>query len=88
MIFVPRDVDRLDAEMVDTDLGPLLVTGIEQTVLDLAHRPDRDGVGDEVRAAVALLMDRADPAVLTELAGRQRLHAALARATAWTVPDR
>jgi predicted transcriptional regulator of viral defense system len=88
VIFIPRDVERLDAELMDTDLGPLLVTGIEQTVLDLAHRPDRDGVGDEVRAAVALLMDRADPAVLTELAERQRLRAALARATAWTAPDR
>jgi predicted transcriptional regulator of viral defense system len=88
VIFVPRDVERLDAELMDTDLGPFLVTGIEQTVLDLAHRPDRDGVGDEVRAAVALLMDRADRAVLTELAGRQRLRAALARANAWTAPDR
>ena len=84
VVFVPRDVARLDAELMDTDLGPLLVTGIEQTVLDLAHRPDRDGVGDEVRSAVAALMDRADPAVLTELAARQRLRAALARATKWT----
>jgi predicted transcriptional regulator of viral defense system len=84
VVFVQRDVRRLDAELMDTDLGPLLVTGVEQTVLDLAHRPDRDGVGDEVRSAVAALMDRADPAVLTELAARQRLRAALARATTWT----
>jgi len=88
VIFIPRDVERLDAELMDTDLGPLLVTGVEQTILDLAHRPDRDGVGDEVRAAVSVLMDRADPAVLTELAGRQRLRAALARATTWTAANR
>ena len=88
VVFVPRDVGRLDAELMDTDLGPFLVTGIEQTVLDLAHRPDRDGVGDEVRAAMGLLMGRADPAVLTELAKRQRLRAALARANAWTADDR
>jgi predicted transcriptional regulator of viral defense system len=84
VVFVPRNVARMDAELMDTDLGPLLVTGVEQTVLDLAHRPDRDGVGDEVRSALAALMDRADPAVLTELAARQRLRAALARATTWT----
>ena len=57
MIFVPRDVERLDAELMDTDLGPLLVTGIEQTILDLAHRPDRDGVGEETRAAAMTLID-------------------------------
>jgi predicted transcriptional regulator of viral defense system len=83
VVFIARNVERLDAELMDTDLGPLLVTGIEQTVLDLAHRPDRDGVGEEVRAAVATLMNRADPALLAELAERQRLRAALARATAW-----
>jgi predicted transcriptional regulator of viral defense system len=88
VIFVPRNVDRLDAELMDTDLGPLLVTGVEQTVLDLAHRPDRDGVGDEVRSAVVTLMDRADAVVLAELAAGQRLRTALARATAWTAASR
>ena len=88
VIFVPRDVERLDAELMDTDLGPLLVTGIEQTVLDLAHRPDRDGVGEDVRSAISTLMSRAAPALLTELAGRQRLRAALARANAWAAADR
>ena len=88
VIFVPRNVERLDAELMDTDLGPLLVTGVEQTVLDLAHRPDRDGVGDEVRSAVAALMDRADAVVLAELAAGQRLRTALARATAWTAASR
>ena len=37
--FVKRDTARLDAERIDTPLGPALVTTPEQTVLDLAHRP-------------------------------------------------
>ena len=39
VVFVKRNVPRLDAEQVQTDLGPTLVTTVEQTVLDLAHRP-------------------------------------------------
>ena len=38
--FVERNTDVLDAELMTTDLGQCLVTTPEQTVLDLAHRPN------------------------------------------------
>lgn len=78
--FVRRDVARLDAERLPTELGTALATGIEQTVLDLAHRPRLGGVDAEARAAVASLWPRADPDVLDYLASQQRLRAALERA--------
>ena len=78
--FVRRDVARLDAERLPTDLGTALVTGVEQTLLDLAHRPDIGGVEAEAWAAVTALWPRADPEVLEQIAGEQRLRAALKRA--------
>lgn len=78
--FVRRDVARLDAERLPTDLGTALVTGVEQTLLDLAHRPDIGGVEAEAWAAVTALWPRADPDVLEQIAGDQRLRAALKRA--------
>lgn len=81
--FVRRDVAAVDAERVDTDLGPALVTGVEQTLLDLTHRLDLGGIPDEARAAVRALWPRADPATLAELAGAQRRKATLERARRW-----
>ncbi len=78
--FVKRETAVLEAERVLTDLGSALVTSVEQTILDLAHRPQLGGVQDEACAAVRALWIRADQAVLTELAAAQRLRAALARA--------
>lgn len=78
--FVRRDVARLEAERLPTDLGTALVTGVEQTLLDLAHRPDIGGVEAEAWAAVTALWPRADPEVLEQIAGDQRLRAALERA--------
>lgn len=83
VVFVRRDTDGLDAERVRTDLGPALMTGIEQTVLDLAHRPELGGVPDEARAAVRVMLPRCDPGLLDELAARQRRRASLGRARAW-----
>lgn len=82
VVFVRRNTDGLDAERVRTDLGSALVTRIEQTVLDLAHRPELGGVPDEARAAARDLLPRCDPALLDELAVRQRRRASLARARA------
>ena len=81
--FIRRDTARLDAERVTLDLGPGLVTTVEQTVLDLARRPDLGGVEPEARAAVAALWPRADPGQLHEIAAAQRLGAALERARSW-----
>ena len=69
---------------MSTDLGGALVTTAEQTLLDLAHRPNLGEVPDEARAAVRALWPRVDPATLEELAGEQRLRSALRRARTWT----
>lgn len=79
VLFVRRALDSLDAERVTTDLGTALVTSVEQTVLDLAHRPGLGGVPAEARAAVLALWLRCDPKRLGELAVGQRLGAALER---------
>ncbi|MGH3450713.1 MAG: type IV toxin-antitoxin system AbiEi family antitoxin, partial [Haloechinothrix sp.] len=78
--FVLRDTDRLDAERLNTDLGAALVTTAEQTLLDLAHRPDLGGVSAEAKAAIRALWLRADANRLTDIAGEQRLRSALVRA--------
>jgi hypothetical protein len=81
--FVKRDTDRLDVERIETPLGPALVTTPEQTVLDLAHRPQLGDVGDDVPAAVAALYRRSDTQRLEMLAADQRLTASLRHAESW-----
>lgn len=83
LVFVRRATDRLDADRVTLDLGPALVSTVEQTLLDLAHRPSLGGVATEAHAAVLALWPRADPARLGQLAAEQRLASALARARVW-----
>jgi predicted transcriptional regulator of viral defense system len=80
VIFVRRDPAALDAERVPTDLGPALVTGVEQTVLDLAYRPGLGELRQEVWSAIRALLPRCDDERLEELAGQQRRRAALRRA--------
>lgn len=74
--FVRRSVTDLDAERLVLDLGGVLVTTPEQTLLDLARpaegEPERD---DVVRA----LWPRADQDLLADLARRTRAGAALDR---------
>ena len=77
--FVQRDTDLIDAELVTTDLGQCLITTAEQTVLDLAHRPDLGHAPNEAHAAIAALLPRCDDRALERLAGEQRLRAALTR---------
>jgi len=77
--FVQRDTDRLDAELMNTELGQCLVTTAEQTVLDLAHRPELGDAASEAHAAIAALLPRCSDRTLERLAGEQRLRAALAR---------
>lgn len=81
--FVKRDTARLDAERMSIELGPTLVTTREQTVLDLAGRPGLGDVENEVRGAVRILLARADPTLLDELAKGQRARASLRRAQSW-----
>jgi predicted transcriptional regulator of viral defense system len=81
--FVKRDTDTLDAERIETPLGPAVVTTPEQTVLDLAHRPQLGDAPDEVPAAITMLYQRSDHQRLTALAAEQRLTASLRRAESW-----
>lgn len=81
--FVKRDTARLDAERIETPLGPALVTTPEQTLLDLARRPSLGRAEDDVPSAVEALYRRSDPERLAEIAAEQRLVAALHRAEAW-----
>lgn len=81
--FVKRDTDRLDAERMNTELGAVLVTTPEQTVLDLARRPTLGGAEDEARVAARILLARADPALLDQLAATQRARTSLRRARNW-----
>lgn len=78
--FVKRDMTRVDVETVPTELGRALVTSIEQTVLDLARRPALNVAEDQIPDALRALLPRCEPEVLDELARRQRLRSALARA--------
>lgn len=79
--FVQRDVDALDAVLVQTDLGAALVTTPEQTVLDLARRDPRAEDLD-AQEAIAALWPECDREVLAEIAGRQRMRATLERVAA------
>lgn len=68
---------------MSTELGPTLVTTPEQTVLDLARRPNLGDAGDQVRDAVRILLALSDLDQLEELAGTQRARASLRRARDW-----
>lgn len=81
LYFAERDVAALDAVLVQTDLGPALATTPEQTVLDLA-RSDPHGTDVDAQQAIEALWPRCDPAVLEEVAGRQRMRATLRRVAA------
>jgi len=81
--FVKRDTERLDAERIGTPLGPALVTTPEQTLLDLAHRPELGDAPDEVPAAIAVLYQRSDYQRVKALAAQQRRTASLRRAEAF-----
>jgi hypothetical protein len=81
VLFVRRNVARLDVEAVETELATGWVTTVEQTILDLADRPSLGGLAErDLRDAVRALGQRADGTRLDTLAGAQRKPAALARA--------
>lgn len=80
VVFVKRRVDLLDAERMPTELGPALVTTVEQTLLDLAHRPELGNDQADVPAAIRALFPRCDRELLDQFAAAQRLGAARDRA--------
>lgn len=80
VLFVTRDTDALDAQLTTTDLGPALITGPEQTLLDLSRRPNLLGDAGEAWEAVRGLWPRCDEDLLEHLAESQRGRAAVRRA--------
>ncbi|WP_207218962.1 type IV toxin-antitoxin system AbiEi family antitoxin domain-containing protein [Pengzhenrongella frigida] len=79
--FVTRAVAELDAVAMTTELGLVLVTTPEQTVLDLA-RADPRAQDLDTQEAIGALWPGCDPTVLGEIAGRQRMRATYARVAA------
>jgi predicted transcriptional regulator of viral defense system len=77
--FLVRDIDAMQVEMLQTDMGGCLVTTPEQTVLDLAHLPRLGEMEAEVEAAIRALLPRCDPETLDQIAKDQRLGRARAR---------
>ncbi len=81
VLFVKRDVTRLDLERVDTQVTSGWVTTVEQTLVDLADRPTLGGLAEpDLAAAVCALSARADWELVRQLARGQHKPAALARA--------
>ncbi len=70
---MPRDLDLLQVEMLQTDLGGCLVTTPEQTVLDVAHLRRAGDMHDDARAAILTLLPNCEPALLEDIAATQRL---------------
>jgi hypothetical protein len=78
VVFVKRDAAKLDLERITTELTAGWVTTIEQTMLDLAARPELGGQpATEAFDAIRALNSRADADLLTELAHSQHRPSAL-----------
>jgi predicted transcriptional regulator of viral defense system len=69
--FVVRDVEELDAHKTRTALGHMLVTSIEQTLVDLVTARDREDA--DVVETVERLAHKADWRTVDEIARSQRV---------------
>lgn len=73
VVFVKRDITRLDTERIDTSLTSGWVTTMEQTLIDLAARPTLGGLTEtDSREAIASLATRVDWNLVQQLAADQR----------------
>jgi len=78
VVFVKRDVSRLDVERIDTQMTSGWVTTVEQTLLDLAARPTLGDLGQsDLRDAAKVLAAKADWDLVRQLAESQHRPAAL-----------
>lgn len=85
VVFVKRNIERIDVERIDTDLTSGWVTTVEQTLLDIAARPKLGGLPPaDVTDVVRALSRRADWDLLARLAHEQRRSGALQRASTMT----
>ena len=80
ILFVRRDLGKLDLQRQHTELGDGWVTTIEQTTLDLISRPDLGDVADAAEEAIDALLHRADLDLLRQLADQQYRRSPLERA--------
>jgi predicted transcriptional regulator of viral defense system len=82
IMFVKRNIARLDVEHIETRLTSGWVTTVEQTLLDLADRPALGGLErSDMDDAVRFLAGRADWALVRQLASAQHKPTALRNAT-------
>lgn len=72
VLFVKRDVDSLEARTERSELGEMLVTTPEQTLVDLIARPQLGDMPDEAEAAARALVQIADLRAVETLARAQR----------------
>ena len=72
IVFVRRDVQRIEVERRRLELGQCWVTTAEQTIVDLASRPALGGVPAESYDAIRALLPRVDRSVLRDIAVSQR----------------
>lgn len=77
ILFVRRNVTRLDVQRHQTELGQGWITTIEQTLLDLVARPALGGVPDAAQEAITALIPQADLTLLRSLAADQHRRQAL-----------
>lgn len=79
VVFVARDVNAIHARTETTPLGEMLVTSVEQTLVDLVARPNLGGFPAEAMAAALHLRQRADLDLTRDLAKEQRRSAPVTR---------
>ena len=84
IIFVRRDVDSLKKIRVETELATGWCTSLEQTVLDLARRPDLvKGLTEVSRDAARTLFGRINEKKLQAVLNEQRMGSAINRLKSW-----
>ena len=79
VVFVARNVAAVRARTERTELGDMLVTTPEQTLVDLVARPRLGGMATEAVAAAHHLASRVDLDLTVTLAAQQRRAAPLAK---------
>ena len=70
VVFIVRRVDQLDAVVVRGGVGRMLVTTLEQTLIDLVRNPELGGLRSEAEPAIDALADRVDSDQLSRLLAR------------------
>jgi len=85
IVFVRRDIDSLKKIRVETELAMGWCTSVEQTVLDLARRPDLvRGLSEVSMEAARTLFRRVNEKKLRVVLDEQRMGSALNRLNSWT----